>query len=342
MANLAETRPNAVAPGTLRRRLALAACALLLVSGAFLGRTSIEAAFGARGSAVRPALRSRFVRPAPLPVIAPQVFEPLTAQQAQKDNSAVPISSLPNPAASPFRLPDVSAADRARAVTCLAMAAYYEAANQGTDGQAAVAQVVLNRLRNPLFPKSVCGVVFQGAQLPTGCQFTFTCDGSLARKPSADGWRQATFVAERALDGYVDSAVGEATHYHTVWVVPYWRPTVVKVAQLGAHIFYRWGGAMGSPLAFRGQYGGAEGAAPLPLGFDAFALIAPPPKVVTRPAPEVAAEAAPAPVVVLAQAAKAGAPAAAPAALDASVPPLAGSVDSYFSRAPPPRPRLPM
>jgi spore germination cell wall hydrolase CwlJ-like protein len=193
-----------------------------------------------------------------IPPIAPQVFEKLSPAEAQAANAKVAVSALPNPPAQPFRLGADNTVDRQRAETCLAMAVYYEAGNQGPDGEAAVAQVVLNRLRHPLFPKSVCGVVFQGSSLSTGCQFTFTCDGSLGRRPSQAGWKQAVQVADRALDGYVQKDVGEATHYHTIWVVPYWQSSVVKLAQIGAHVFYRWPGRLGEPAAYQGQYAGAE------------------------------------------------------------------------------------
>jgi hypothetical protein len=209
--------------------------------------------------------------------VAPQALEKLTPEQAVLVNAQTPISALPNPAAAPFVLPDVSTADRARAVSCLAMAVYYEAGNQGSDGEAAVAQVVLNRLRNPLFPKTICGVVFQGSERSTGCQFTFTCDGSLARRPSAVGWRDANEIAERALNGYVQKEVGEATHYHTIWVVPYWQSSVQKVVELGAHVFFRWDGALG-PQAFRGQYAGSELETQLPAWLkDSDLLPKPPP-----------------------------------------------------------------
>jgi spore germination cell wall hydrolase CwlJ-like protein len=188
----------------------------------------------------------------------PSTLEAVPPDQAQLMNAAVPISTLPNPPAEPFRLLGASGSDRAAAVTCLTMAVYYEAGNQGDQGEAAVAQVVLNRLRNPLFPKTICGVVFEGSTLPTGCQFTFTCDGSLNRPPSKAGWKQAGQVAERAIGGYVEQSVGEATHYHTVWVVPYWQSSLIKVAQIGAHIFYRWPGPLGMPVSFRGQYTGLE------------------------------------------------------------------------------------
>jgi spore germination cell wall hydrolase CwlJ-like protein len=206
--------------------------------------------------------------PAQAALVPPSTFQQLTPAEAFAANASLPISSLPNPPAKAFKLDGANADDRARALNCLTAAVYYEAASESLEGQAAVAQVVLNRLRHPLFPKTVCGVVFEGADLQTGCQFTFTCDGSLSRRPSLVGWRRASDVAERALDGYVMKPVGEATHYHTVWVVPYWRPTVVKLTQIGAHIFYRWAGGAGAPRAFNGRYAGAEPSPPQGLGLE--------------------------------------------------------------------------
>jgi hypothetical protein len=92
----------------------------------------------------------------------------------------------------------------------------------------------------------------------TGCQFTFTCDGSLRYAPVASLWKGARAVAERALAGYVDKTVGSATHYHAQYVAPYWAPTLVKMAQVGQHIFYRWTGPWGEPAAFTGRYAGGE------------------------------------------------------------------------------------
>jgi spore germination cell wall hydrolase CwlJ-like protein len=181
----------------------------------------------------------------------------LSADDAKHINALIPTSLAPEPAARPFVL-HASADDRSRAEQCLTQAIYYEAGFEPMEGRAAVAQIVLNRLRHPAFPKSICGVVFQGAQLPTGCQFSFTCDGSLGRQPAAAAWAQAREIAKRALNGYVVPQVGEATHYHADYVVPYWSPSLVKIAQIGAHIFYRWGGPEGAPQAFTGRYAGGE------------------------------------------------------------------------------------
>ena len=176
---------------------------------------------------------------------------------ARKINALIPAASVANPPAQPFVL-QASAADRAQAEHCLAQAVYFEAGREPADGQAAVAQTVLNRLRHPDYPKSVCGVVYQGASLRTGCQFSFTCDGSLNQPLVPSVWAEAQGVAKRALNGYVMAAVGEATHYHADYVQPYWSPTLVKITQIGQHIFYRWTGPWGQPSAFTGRYAGHE------------------------------------------------------------------------------------
>src|SRR3546814_18161788 len=91
--------------------------------------------------------------------------------------------------------------DRARALTCLADAVYYEAASESDAGQRAVAQVVLNRVRHPAFPATVCGVVFQGSERASGCQFSFACDGAMARTPSGEAWRKALSIEGAAKIG---------------------------------------------------------------------------------------------------------------------------------------------
>jgi spore germination cell wall hydrolase CwlJ-like protein len=188
----------------------------------------------------------------------PLRLQNLTEGEARAWNASYPVSISPNPVAGPFRFSPAAATDRSRAVDCLASAIYYEAGRESVEGQRAVAQVVLNRVRHPAYPKTVCGVVFQGAGLPTGCQFTFTCDGALSRAPSAAGWAEARKVAAAALDGYVMRQVGYATHYHAVYVAPYWSPSLIKVANIGEHIFYRWAGAWGLPETFVASYGGGE------------------------------------------------------------------------------------
>ena len=185
------------------------------------------------------------------------VLKQIAPDQALKINAEVPLAAGPNPAAAPFAFSG-SDSTRAQALECLASAVYYEAGNQDVDGERAVAQVVLNRVRHPAFPNSVCGVVYQGSTRPTGCQFTFTCDGSLAHQPAPDAWRRAQQVAEQALAGYVYAPVGWATHYHADYVVPTWASSLAKNAVVGAHIFYRWTGGWGRPAAFADSYAGHE------------------------------------------------------------------------------------
>lgn len=148
--------------------------------------------------------------------------------------------------------------DHGRASQCLTAAIYYEAAMEPDAGQQAVAQVVLNRMMHPSYPDTVCGVVYQGSERASGCQFSFSCDGAMARAPSAVYWARARRVAERALAGYVYRPVGTATHYHTTEVSPYWAPSLDFIGTIGAHRFYRWKGSAGRSAAFGRQYLGAE------------------------------------------------------------------------------------
>jgi hypothetical protein len=194
--------------------------------------------------------------PEPLEVI------PLTVQEATAANAAIPFSSQPLEAAAPFALADADPFTRNSALDCLTAAIYYEAASESAQGQRAVAQVVLNRVRHPAFPPSICDVVYQGSQRKTGCQFTFTCDGSLSSKPSRAGWDRARRVATMALAGAVEPSVGTATHYHANWVVPYWASELDKITAIGAHIFYRWSGYWGKRQAFAQRYAGEQVLAP--------------------------------------------------------------------------------
>jgi hypothetical protein len=160
-------------------------------------------------------------------------------------------------AARPFIMP-VGSNDHARALKCLTDAIYYEAATEAEVGQAAVAQVILNRMRHPTYPNTVCGVIYQGSERRTGCQFSYSCDGSMARIPSRFHWERARRIASAALSGYVYAPVGMATHYHTVAVNPYWAPSLHYISTIGAHRFYRWNGSAGRPSAFFRKYAGNE------------------------------------------------------------------------------------
>lgn len=231
----------------------------------FLSRALPGLALLLLGSSCVPAGSARVALSSPtaftsfsVPPAADPAASALPPEQAMAINDAIPFSTAPNPAAAPFFLAGENVLSRARALDCLAAAVYYEAASESEDGQRAVAQVVLNRVRNPAYPSTICGVVFEGSDQATGCQFTFTCDGSLARLPSRDGWARARRIAADALTGYVYAPVGEATHYHTRAVLPGWAGRLVKSAEIGAHIFYRLPGMWGTPTAFTQHYAGAE------------------------------------------------------------------------------------
>jgi spore germination cell wall hydrolase CwlJ-like protein len=156
------------------------------------------------------------------------------------------VTAVANPAARPWT---ASPLDQARQLDCLTQAVYYEARGETPAGQAAVAQVVLNRVRHPSFPKSICAVVFQGAQSGRGCQFSFACNGAMRARREPGAWQRAERIAERALNGYVMSDIGNATHFHVTTVRPGWR-NLLRVGQVGMHVFYRFGGRAGSPGAF--------------------------------------------------------------------------------------------
>lgn len=193
-----------------------------------------------------------------VPDAEPVEYFTVPADIARKVNALIPFSREPAVAARPFVFAGTAEAHE-RALTCLALAAYYEAGDDSA-GQAAVIQVILNRVRHPAYPKSVCGVVLQGSDRSTGCQFTFTCDGAMAnRRPSAPALDRARANAENAMRGSVFVPVGNATHYHTDWVLPRWSAQMDKITAFHGHLFFRWRGAWGRPTAFRGSYAGTEG-----------------------------------------------------------------------------------
>ena len=186
------------------------------------------------------------------PMPEPQIYKPLLPDEAKIENEKLPFSNAPLERALPLVLPSSELGPMARrtATDCLTSAIYYEAGYELNQGKRAVAQVILNRVRHPAYPKTICGVVYQGSERKTGCQFTFTCDGSLARRPARDRWEQARLIALGAITGAVEPSVGMATHYHANYVMPYWAPSLDKVSQIGTHIFYRWKGSWGRRRAF--------------------------------------------------------------------------------------------
>lgn len=226
------------------------------------------AAITTLASCVGPALASKRSLASPMLVIVldpPQPGASLSPIIAEDAVIAAPASDLsatvlvPGSPAVPFRFSGQDAHDALRATLCLTSAIYYEAGNESEAGRRAVAQVVLNRVRHPAYPDTVCGVVYQGTDRgDTLCQFTFGCDGALARRADPALWAEARAIAVEALSGSVYAPVGLATHYHTLAVKPGWSRSLTPAAIVGAHIFYRWPGGAGRAEAFRSVYRGNE------------------------------------------------------------------------------------
>lgn len=218
---------------------------LLLVVAVLVFTLDLRRGIGAAGmvdTPVRVALGGEAAQDAvadlPIEQFLPTELLELDAKDAMSRNLALPVSRGANPVAPPFVAqwlgPDLDVATQ-----CLTTAVYYEAAGEPIAGQRGVAQVVLNRLRNPRYPKTICGVIYQGAQRGSGCQFSFACDGSLQRVPNAAGWAIAKAAATSVLNGMSSFEVGQATHYHTMAVFPAWAPQLAKIGIIGHHVFYR-------------------------------------------------------------------------------------------------------
>ena len=263
---------NGNVPGTRSKRdfaPALALVGLLLLPFLFLGlfHQTPHSPVHDREAAVEQVLPLPAVPDLPATGEDTVILSQLAADDAQARNAAVGFAAAGPGKATPFSFRG-SSADRARARDCLALAGMAEAG--GGDGdQRAVMQVILNRVRHPAFAKTVCGVVFEGSQRPTGCQFSFTCDGSLARRYSDAAWRAARVRADEMLAGAIDATVGNATHFHANYVYPWWSDKLDKVAQVGPHIFFRWRGFWGTRNALSARYGGGE---PDPLRLQETAL----------------------------------------------------------------------
>lgn len=255
---------DSTSPSPLALRLILTVLTLVLVIGPLL-----IVRFAPHGRPTpRVKIAERIIPRTELPPVEPVELQSVTPEDAKAFNDTIPFSTAPNPPARPFVFSGDSAA-RARAIDCMAVGVLYEAGDD-TEGERAVAQVVLNRVRHPAFPKSVCGVIFQGSDRSTGCQFSFACDGAMTRwRPSPAAWSRARDVAIAALNGSVYRAVGYSTHYHTDWVVPYWSASLDKVAAVKTHLFFRWTGWWGTPAAFVRRVSGFEPAIAALDGFSA-------------------------------------------------------------------------
>jgi len=123
---------------------------------------------------------------------------------------------------------------------CLAEAVYYEARSERLPGQKAVAEVIMNRVNSKHFPNTICGVVYQGAERTSGCQFSFTCDGSTAKLPKGKSWDNAQAVADHMVMGVSAPITWRSTHYHTTDVNPVWSKTLRQTRKYDTHVFYRF------------------------------------------------------------------------------------------------------
>jgi spore germination cell wall hydrolase CwlJ-like protein len=230
----------------LQTRVQARALGVFVASGAGLGLLLATAFFvgGAAGDTAQAAQRMR-VDEANERALRGIVAD-IAVQQQAAPYAPANVSFL-RPAVTDPSAPAAAAHDRPPPdLDCLTAAVYYEARGESQAGQAAVAQVVLNRVRHRGFPKSVCGVVYQGADAGE-CQFSFACDGSMDRSRDTSAWSRARAVAGRALSGYVMGAVGSATHYHTASLGEIWGGALVQVAQVGQHIFYSVSGHRPAP-----------------------------------------------------------------------------------------------
>ena len=146
-------------------------------------------------------------------------------------------------AQSPPRLTDEVLTQLIAEHRCLSEALYYEARGEGRKGEQAVAEVVFHRLNTQNFGHSICAVVYEGSNGRI-CQFSFTCNGALNRPREETAWLESEQLAAQILTGEVPlrNATGGATHYHAIWVNPFWAPTLKRTTQIGNHIFYRNGG----------------------------------------------------------------------------------------------------
>lgn len=257
------------------RRLVIAV--LLVVATLFVGVRVVSAAAVANDYSVTVPVTLRPHDPELWALVNAESFEAAQAMDATlPDPDSIPAlgdtSALPappdmatirqqiytGPPATRYVFRGRTALDTTRAHYCLTAALYYEAASESDDGMRGVAQVVLNRVRHPSFPGSVCGVVFQGSDRAGVCQFTFACDGAMARTPSSANWARASRIAAEALAGRVFEPVGVASHYHTLAVWPSWGRRLAMTNVVGAHIFHRWRGRWGTPAAFSRPYAGRE------------------------------------------------------------------------------------
>jgi hypothetical protein len=202
--------------------------------------------------------------PVQLASVDPDVMPQAAVPQPAVIQVSLParIAVLPTPAPgvpplSPAQRLNLQGKERAKAERCLTDAIYFEARDQPYIGQVAVAQVVINRVFSGVYPRDVCGVIYQNAHRHLACQFTFACDGKRKAINEFGSWARARRIARETLDGqlYVQ-AVGTSTHYHASYVHPNWVHEMHRFAREGIHLFYRpiaWGNGSDEPIWSRAQ-----------------------------------------------------------------------------------------
>ena len=163
----------------------------------------------------------------------------LMAQNTAAMNVAISYAAEPIEAPEYRAILDQAAFDAAEQ-KCLAEAVYYEARSETRAGQKAVAEVVLNRVASKHFPDTVCGVVYEGSERSTGCQFSFTCDGSMDIAPKGKSWDRSQAIASVVLTSGVSPMTNRATHYHTTAIKPVWSDNLRMTKRVGSHVFYRF------------------------------------------------------------------------------------------------------
>lgn len=182
----------------------------------------------ALASATPAAVESTPIEVAGAPVSAP------AAGKANAAEASTRAAERPNYAAL------IEQAKSPREQKCLAEAVYFESRSEPETGQAAVAQVVLNRVLSGLYPANVCGVVYQNRHRHMACQFSFACEGKALRITDAESWKTAVRIAREVTDGHTYMAdVGDSTHYHATYVRPRWARKLERMDKIGVHIFYK-------------------------------------------------------------------------------------------------------
>jgi spore germination cell wall hydrolase CwlJ-like protein len=208
------------------------------------------AAAGSTGAAaslttpmVKRAVALSSTTPAPMEATPIEIAAaPVSLQSPRLDKGGYGTSFVPksDDAAAPRYADLIDPDNMSKEQRCLAEAVYFEARGEPEEGQAAVAQVVLNRVKSGLYPSSICGVVYQNRNRHLACQFTFACEGRALRINDADAWDRAKRIASSVLEGKTYLAdVGGATHYHANYVRPYWARRLKKMDVIGRHIFYK-------------------------------------------------------------------------------------------------------